>query len=87
MKKKMFKNIGIRREILYYILKNMFEILKIIASLGLSIVNLIVLNDEGAYQFLYIFLLLIFGIYYERFYKIKNKATVLNLIYYILLKL
>ena len=80
MKKKMFKNIGIRREILYYILKNMFEILKIIASLGLSIVNLIVLNDEGAYQFLYIFLLLIFGIYYERFYKIKNKATVLNLI-------
>lgn len=84
MKKKMFKNIGIRREILYYILKNMFEILKIIASLGLSIVNLIVLNDEGAYQFLYIFLLLIFGIYYERFYKIKNKATVLNLIYLII---
>lgn len=84
MKKKMFKNIGIRREILYYILKNMFEILKIIASLGLSIVNLIVLNDEGPYQFIYIFLLLIFGIYYERFYKIKNKATVLNLIYLII---
>ena len=84
MKKKMFKNIGIKREILYYILKNMFEILKIIASLGLSIANLIVLNDEGAYQYLYIFLLLIFGIYYERFYKIKNKTTVLNLIYLII---
>lgn len=70
MKKKMFKNIGIKREISYYILKNKFEILKIIVSLGVAIANLIVLKDEGAYQFLYIFLLLIFGIYYERFYKI-----------------
>lgn len=37
MKKKMFKNMGIKREILYYILKNKFEILKIIVSFGVNI--------------------------------------------------